>query len=40
MLKVESILGFAQIRTGKFSKYLKKFNVKQSIDQIIDFEQY
>jgi hypothetical protein len=33
-------LGFGQIRTGKFSKYLKKFNVKKSIDSIIDIQQY
>ena len=35
LLNVEDILGFAQLKAGKFIKIIKKFNVKRAIDEII-----
>lgn len=35
LLNVEDILGFAQLKAGKFIKIIKKFNIKRAIDEII-----
>jgi len=35
LLNVEDILGFAQIKAGKFVKIVKKFNIKRAIDEIV-----
>ena len=34
-MNVEDILGFAQIKAGKFSKHTKEFNVKKAIEDIM-----
>ena len=34
LLNVEDILGFAQIKAGKFVKVLKRFNLKKAIQDI------
>jgi signal transduction histidine kinase len=39
-LNVEDILGFAQLKAGKFIKIIKKFNIKRAIDEIISIQQY
>jgi hypothetical protein len=35
LLNVEDILGFAQLKAGKFVKDIKRFNIKRCIDEII-----
>jgi hypothetical protein len=35
LLNVEDILGFAQLKAGKFVKNVKKFNIKRAIDDIV-----
>ena len=40
LLKVESVLGFAQIRAGKFVKNVKRFNIKKIIDELIEIQHY
>ena len=40
LLNVEDILGFAQIKAGKFSKVEKKFNIKRCIEEIISILSY
>lgn len=35
LLNVEDILGYAQLKAGKFTKIIKKFNIKRCIDDII-----
>lgn len=35
LLNVEDILGFAQLKAGKFIKIIKKFNIKRCIDDIV-----
>jgi len=37
---VESVLGFADMRSGKFAKNLKKFNIKKTIDELIEIQHY
>lgn len=40
LLNVEDILGFAQLKAGKFIKIIKKFNIKRAIEEIISIQQY
>ena len=40
LVNVEDILGFAQIKAGKFSKIIKKFNIRRCIQEIIDIQSY
>lgn len=40
MLNVEDILGFAQLKAGKFTKIIKKFNIKRCIEEIISIQHY
>jgi signal transduction histidine kinase len=40
LLNVEDILGFAQLKAGKFSKIVKKFNIKRCIEEIISIQIY
>jgi hypothetical protein len=38
LLNVEDILGYAQLKAGKFRKIIKSFNVKRAIDEIISIQ--
>jgi signal transduction histidine kinase len=40
LLNVEDILGFAQLKAGKFQKDIKKFNIKRAVMDIISIQQY
>jgi signal transduction histidine kinase len=40
LLNVEDILGFAQIKAGKFSKIEKKFNIKRCVEEIVSILSY
>ena len=40
LLNVEDILGFAQLKAGKFTKTIKKFNIKRCIEDIISIQFY
>ena len=40
LLNVEDILGFAQIRAGKFNKNVKMFNIQRSIEDIMTIQMY
>jgi signal transduction histidine kinase len=40
LLNVEDILGFAQLKAGKFTKIIKKFNIKRCIEEIISIQYY
>lgn len=40
LMNVEDILGFAQIRAGKFSKNVKVFDVKKAVDDVMGIQQY
>jgi len=33
---IQNLLDYAQIRSGKFKKKIKKFDVKEAISEIID----
>jgi len=35
LLNVEDILGFAQLKAGKFVKVLKKFSIMRAVDEIV-----
>ena len=35
LLNVEDILGFAQLKAGKFVKIIKRFNIKRAIEDIV-----
>ena len=35
LLNVEDILGYAQLKAGKFVKNIKKFNIKRAVDEIV-----
>jgi hypothetical protein len=35
LLNVEDILGYAQLKAGKFQKIVKKFNIKRCIEDIL-----
>ena len=39
-MNVEDILGFAQIKAGKFTKAVKTFNIKRAIEEIMTIQQY
>lgn len=40
LLNVEDILGFAQLKAGKFVKNIKKFNIKRAVEDIVSIQQY
>ena len=40
LLNVEDILGFAQLKAGKFVKNIKRFSIKRAIDEIVAIQQY
>ena len=40
LMNVEDILGFAQIRAGKFSKNIKLFDIKKAVEEIMVIQQY
>jgi len=40
LLNVEDILGFAQLKAGKFTKVVKKFNIRRCIKDIISIQFY
>ena len=40
LLNVEDILGFAQIRAGKFNKNVKMYNIQKSIEDIMTIQMY
>jgi len=40
LLNVEDILGFAQLKAGKFVKILKRFNIKRAIEDIVNIQMY
>ena len=35
LMNVEDILGFAQIKAGKFTKHTSSFNIRKAIDDIM-----
>lgn len=39
-MNVEDILGYAQLKAGKFRKTIKKFNIKRAIDDIVQIQLY
>ena len=39
-MNVEDILGYAQIKANKFNKIIKMFNIKKSIEDINQIQQY
>ena len=40
LLNVEDILGYAQLKAGKFIKIVKRFNVKRAIEDIASIQMY
>lgn len=36
---VDDLLDFAQLNAGKFRKVIKKFELKESIDEVIDIQK-
>ena len=40
LLNVEDILGFAQLKAGKFIKNIKTFNIYRTVQDIISIQQY
>ena len=40
LMNVEDILGYAQIKANKFNKIIKKINIKKSVEDIIQIQQY
>ena len=40
LLNVEDILGFAQIQNGRFVKVSKKFNIKNTVKDIMTIQMY
>ncbi len=36
LLNVEDILGFAQLRAGKFFKVIKPFNIYRAVNEIVE----
>jgi len=40
LMNVEDILGFAQLKAGKFKKVEKRFNIKRAIEEIISIQSY
>jgi two-component system, sensor histidine kinase and response regulator len=40
LLNVEDILGFAQLKAGKFTKIIKRFSIKRCIEEIISIQFY
>lgn len=39
-MNVEDILGFAQLKAGKFFKNISKFNLQKSLQHIIQIQQH
>lgn len=40
LLNVEDILGYAQLKAGKFQKIVKRFNIKRCIEDIVSIQMY
>jgi hypothetical protein len=40
LLNVEDILGFAQLKAGKFAKSIKRFSIKRCVEDIISIQVY
>jgi signal transduction histidine kinase len=40
LLNVEDFLGLAQIKAGKFFKNINKFNIKTTIEEIMEMQSY
>jgi hypothetical protein len=40
LLNVEDILGYAQLKAGKFTKIIKRFNIKRAIEDIASIQMY
>jgi signal transduction histidine kinase len=40
LLHVEDILGYAQLKAGKFIKNIQKFNVKKAVEDIVNIQRY
>ena len=39
-MNVEDILGYAQLKAGKFRKDIKRFNIQRAINEIIAIQSY
>ena len=37
---VQDLLDFAQIKAGKFRKNIKKFNIKEAIESVLNIQSY
>jgi hypothetical protein len=35
LLNVEDILGFAQLKAGRFNKIIKRFSIKRAVEEIV-----
>jgi len=40
LMNVEDILGYAQLKAGKFNKIIKRFNIRRLIDDTINIQRY
>lgn len=40
LLNVEDILGYAQLKAGKFQKNIKPFNLRRAVEEIVSIQQY
>ena len=40
LLNVEDILGFAQLKAGKFTKIIKKFSLRRCVEEIMSIQYY
>ena len=34
-MNVEDILGYAQLKAGKFKKDIKRFNIKRAVEEVV-----
>lgn len=40
LMHVEDILGYAQLKAGKFTKDIHNFNIRQAVAEIVSIQQY
>ena len=40
LLHVEDILGYAQLKAGKFVKIMKRFNIRKAVEEIVSIQKY
>lgn len=40
LMNVEDILGYAQLKAGKFVKNIQTFNIKRAVEDIVAIQQY